>query len=156
MRVLVTGAAGFIGHHLVRALLERNHEVMAMVRQNTSNAWTGAKHLSLVKCDLTDSHGIDLVHRGVDVVVHAAAAMRGTMNEQLADTVTGTVNLLQAARAAGVRRIVGLSSLAVLDFRSVRAMTLIGEHVPVARAGETGGLFSSKDSAGEFVQAVRC
>jgi len=138
MRVLVTGAAGFIGHHLVHALLERDHEVMAMIRQNTPSPWTGAERLSLVKCDLTDSRGLDLGNRGVDVVVHAAAAMRGTLGEQLADTVTGTANLLQSARRAGIRRVVGLSSLAVIDFRSVRAMTLIDEDMPVARGGDTG------------------
>ena len=138
MRVLVTGAAGFIGQHLVHALLERNHEVVAMIRPNTPSPWTGAERLSVMKCDLTDSHAVDLGNRGVEVVVHAAAAMRGTLDEQLAGTVTGTANLLQAAREAGIRRIVGLSSLAVLDFRSMRAMTLIDEHVPVARAADTG------------------
>jgi nucleoside-diphosphate-sugar epimerase len=138
MRALVTGAAGFIGQHLVHALLERDHEVMAMIRPNTPSPWTGAERLSVVKCDLTDSQEVDLVNRGVDVVVHAAAAMRGTLGAQLADTVTGTVNLLQAARQARIRRIVGLSSLAVLDFRAVRAMTLIDEQVPVAQAGDTG------------------
>jgi nucleoside-diphosphate-sugar epimerase len=140
MRVLVTGAAGFIGQHLVHALLERDHEVMAMIRQNTPPSWTGTERLSVLKCDLTDTQGVDLGNRRVDVVVHAAAAMRGTLGEQLADTVTGTLNLLKAAREAGIRRIVGLSSLAVLDFRSVRAMTLIDERVPLPadRAGETG------------------
>jgi nucleoside-diphosphate-sugar epimerase len=91
-----------------------------------------------VKCDLTDSLGVDLGNLGVDVIVHTAAAMRGTLSEQLADTVTGTANLLQAARQARIRRIVCLSSLAVLDFRSVRAMALIDEHVPVALAGVIG------------------
>jgi nucleoside-diphosphate-sugar epimerase len=143
MRVLVTGAAGFIGQHLVHALLERDHEVMAMIRQNAPSSWTGAERLSVVKCDLTDSR-LDLGNRGIDVVVHAAAAMRGTLSEQLADTVTGTVNLLKAARAAGIRRIVGLSSLAVLDFRSVRAMTAIDERVSVARAEDTGAYTQAK------------
>jgi nucleoside-diphosphate-sugar epimerase len=138
MRVLITGAAGFIGQHLVHALLERDHEVLAMIRQHTPSSWTGAERLSVVKCDLTDSQGVDLANRGVDVIVHAAAAMHGTLTEQLADTVTGTVNLLQAAREAGIHRIVGLSSIAVLDFRSVRAMSLIDEHVPSARAGDAG------------------
>src|SRR5277367_873771 len=100
MRVLVTGAAGFIGQHLVHALLKRDHEVMAMIRPNTPGPWTGAERISVVKCDLKDSQGVDLVNRGVDGVVHAAAAMRGTLGEQLANTVTGTVNLLQAARQA--------------------------------------------------------
>jgi nucleoside-diphosphate-sugar epimerase len=138
MRVLVTGAAGFIGQHLVQALLERNHEVMAIIRQNAPSSWIGRERLSVVKCDLTDSQAINLENRRVDVVVHAAAAMRGTLHEQLAHTVNGTVNLLKAARNAGIRQIIGLSSLAVLDFRSVREMTLIDERVPVARAGDTG------------------
>ena len=138
MRVLVTGAVGFIGQHLVHALLTRNHEVMAMIRPNTPSPWTAAERLSVVKCDLTDSQGLDLGERGVDVVVHAAAAMRGTLREQLAHTVTGTVNLLQAARQAGIHRIVGLSSLAVLNLRSVRAMTLIDEQVAMSQAGDTG------------------
>lgn len=138
MRVLVTGATGFIGQRLVHALLERDHDVMAMVRPNAPRPWAAAERLSVVKCDLTDSQGVELGNRGVDVIVHAAAAMRGTLAQQLADTVTGTVNLLQGARQAGIRRIVGLSSLAVIDFRSVHAMTLIDEHAPVGRAGDTG------------------
>jgi nucleoside-diphosphate-sugar epimerase len=148
MRVLVTGAAGFVGQHLVHALLERDHEVMAMVRQNTPSSWTGAGRLSVVKCDLRDFQGADLGNRGIDVIVHAAAAMRGTLGEQLADTVSGTVNLLQRACQAGIRRIVGLSSLAVLDFRSVRAMSLIDEHMPVSvsvsGAGDSGAYSQAK------------
>jgi nucleoside-diphosphate-sugar epimerase len=117
---------------------------MAMIRPSTPSQWTGAKRLSVVKRDLTDSRGVDLGNRGIDVVVHAAAAMRGTLGEQLADTVTGTMNLLQGARQAGIRRIVGLSSLAVLDFRSVRAMTLIDEHVPMVRAEVAGAYAQAK------------
>jgi len=144
MRVLVTGAAGFIGQHLVHALLQRDHEVVAMIRQNMPGSWTGTERLSVLKCDLTDSQGVNLGNRGIDVIVHAAAAMRGTLGEQLAATVTGTANLLQAARVAGIRRVVGLSSLAVLDFRSVRAMTLIDERVPVGQAGATGFYIQAK------------
>jgi UDP-glucose 4-epimerase len=115
MRALVTGGAGFIGSHVVDALLARGDEVVAIDdlstgrRQNLEAALAGGGEL--VEADITDSAAVaDLFEtRRPELVCHLAAQMdvRRSVAEPVFDlgvNVAGTVNVLEAARATGVGR----------------------------------------------------
>lgn len=122
MKALVTGAGGFLGSRVVHALLERGHEVRALLRPASGDApahW-GAR-AEVVRADLRAPGTLDGLFEGVDVLVHLAATMRGTPHALFAGTVVCTENLLEAMRRVGsTRRIVLASSLAVYDWRSAR------------------------------------
>ncbi|MGB6308733.1 MAG: NAD-dependent epimerase/dehydratase family protein [Steroidobacteraceae bacterium] len=142
MKILITGAAGFIGEIVLGEVLGRKHQVIALVRSSSPSQWRGIENLEVLQRDLRYLQELDLKDRGIDVVVHLAAATKGNVTEQLQDTVLGTANLLNAARQCGIRRVVGISSVAVLDYLSVSPQGLIDEAVGVP-SGEGMGAYAT-------------
>lgn len=132
MKTMVTGASGFIGETVLDELLRRGHHPIALVRSAVPKRWSELENLEVMQADLLQSPLPDLRGRGIDVVLHLAAVTRQSASQHFADTVTATSNLLSAARRAGIRRIVTVSSIAVLDYRSVRSMAVIDERTPLA------------------------
>lgn len=118
MHVLLTGASGFLGSHLVEALQREGHEVRALVRPSSDRT-----HLHQVPCvvgDLVDSASLHPAVEGVQAVIHAAAKVddAGTLRDFRRVNVDGTTALLAASRQAGVGRFVFISSpSAVMDGR---------------------------------------
>jgi dihydroflavonol-4-reductase len=123
MLVAVTGASGYVGSHIVRALLEHGHGVRAMVRDASDPARTD--HLralgdpELAEADLTRGGSFDDAAQGCDAVVHAASSTRLTARDpqrEIVDVAVGaTRNVLEgAARSSSVRRVVQTSSVAAV------------------------------------------
>ena len=115
MTVLVTGVTGFTGGHLARGLERRGFPVRGLVRPSSHAHGHDleAENVTPVVGDLTDRASLDSVCRGIEVVYHIAASYRTagqTDDAYRAVNVTGTSNLLQAARGAGVRRFVHCST----------------------------------------------
>lgn len=119
--VLVTGGAGFIGSHLVTALLERGDRVRVLDNFSTGkreNLVAAASDIELHEGDLRESAACIAACRGADTVFHLGAL--GSVPRSIQDPITtnavnvlGTLNLLAAAREAGVRRLVFSSSSSV-------------------------------------------
>jgi predicted dehydrogenase/uncharacterized protein YbjT (DUF2867 family) len=108
--VLVTGASGFVGRHVVAALVRGDVPVRALVRDP---ARAPARYEAVVG-DITDASALERAVASADAVVHLAAATRATDPAVArAVNVEGARLLLEAAAAAGVRRIVALSTVAV-------------------------------------------
>lgn len=117
---LVTGGAGFIGSHLVRALLSRGHEVRVLddfSSGKASNLADVREQIELIDGSVADASTCDDACAGVDCVFHKAAAP--SVPKSIEDPITshfsnaqGTFNMLQAARAAGVRRFIFAGSSA--------------------------------------------
>ncbi len=123
MKVLVTGADGFIGSHLVEALLASGHDVRAFVLYNSSNSWGWLdrsptqilKQLDVFAGDIRDPHGVMESMKGCDAVLHLAALIAIPYSYHSPDTyvdtnIKGTLNVLQAARKIGVRRVIHTST----------------------------------------------
>ena len=120
---LITGAAGFIGSHLVETLLNRHERVIGLDnfssgRRENLDPFHGRKDFSLVEADIRDADQCRKACEGVHYVLHQAAqcSVPASIADPLATheiNVTGFLNVLLAARASGVRRIVFASSCAV-------------------------------------------
>src|ERR1700739_2685780 len=116
--VLVTGGAGFIGSHLADALLERGLAVRGLDNFLTGNRKNLNPRAELVEADIRELAAIEPAFAGVDCVFHTAALPRvglsigGPAETHLANVV-GTLNVLMAARTAGVRRVVYSGSSSV-------------------------------------------
>ncbi|HXJ84544.1 MAG TPA: NAD(P)-dependent oxidoreductase [Candidatus Methylomirabilis sp.] len=119
LNVLVTGAAGFLGQHVARALTRRGHQVRALIRSGTEVQVVGqAPWTEIYRADLrTDSVGP--AFDGVDGLVHVAARVTGSYSAQMADTVLGSERLLEAMAGSATRTLVLASSLSVYDWTAV-------------------------------------
>ena len=144
MKILVTGASGFIGGHVVAEILRRGHQAVALLRTPGPPAGEGRPGLETLVWDLSSAAGRpDLDGMAVDAVVHLAAALAGSREEQHATTVQGTVHLLDAMRAAGIRRLVGVSSIAVLDYVTPTPMSVIDESNPLPDEERGMGIYAA-------------
>ncbi|BAW07790.1 NAD-dependent epimerase/dehydratase family protein [Nocardia seriolae] len=135
MKVLVTGASGFLGGALVRRLVrDTDHEVSILVRR-TSNLRDLARVIDRVRRvegDLSDPESLDHAVTGVDIVFHSAARVdeRGTRARFWAENTVATSRLLAAAQTAGARRFVFISSPSALMDRDGGDQIDIDESVP--------------------------
>ena len=121
--ILVTGADGFIGSHLTEALIRRGYRVRAFVYYNSFNSWGWLDHCAddvkgqfeVVAGDIRDPHGVKAAMQGCDAVLHLAALIAIPFSYHSPDTyvdtnVKGTLNILQAARELGVKKVVHTST----------------------------------------------
>ncbi|NFV78561.1 SDR family NAD(P)-dependent oxidoreductase [Magnetospirillum aberrantis SpK] len=138
-RVLVTGAGGFIGSHLTEELVRRGFAVRSLVEYNSFNSWgwldSAAPEIraaiEVVSGDVRDPHAMRAAVAGCDLVLHLAALIAIPYSyvapQSYVDTnVTGTLNLLQAAREAGVSRFVHTSTSEV--YGTARFVPITEEH----------------------------
>lgn len=112
-RVLVTGATGFVGSHLVAALLAAGHRVRALARTTSDTRGLAAAGVEIAPGDVADRRAIDRAVAGVDAVVHAAGLVKALSERDfMAVNAAGTGNVAEACAAGGVKRLVIVSSLA--------------------------------------------
>lgn len=121
MNCLVTGGAGFIGHNLVRHLLEQGHGVRVLDNLSTGkrdNLEPYLGRIELIEGDLRSYHLVHEAVRGIEVIFHQGAlpSVPRSINDPITTNqvnVEGTLNVLEAARDKGVRRVVYASSSSI-------------------------------------------
>jgi NAD dependent epimerase/dehydratase len=122
-KTLVTGAGGFIGSHLVEQLVKDGYSVRAFVHYNSTSSWGNLDRLSrdilenveIVAGDLGDGFIVDHAVQGCDLVFHLGALIGIPYSyvapaAYLATNISGTVNVLEACRRHGVRRLIHTST----------------------------------------------
>jgi dihydroflavonol-4-reductase len=145
MKVFLTGATGFVGHHVARALAAEGAELRLLVRKSSNLAnlegVAGETHVG----DLSQPETLRSALAGCDAVVHVAADYRLWIPDPAAmyrANVDGTRELLRMAREAGVPRVVYTSSVATMHFRTDGIV--INEDTPVSLADMVGHYKRSK------------
>jgi dihydroflavonol-4-reductase len=149
MKVFVTGATGFVGHHVARELAAQGAELRMLVRRTSNLAnlegifqgSQGETHIG----DLSDPDSIKPALEGCDALMHVAADYRLWIPDPKAmyrANVDGTRELLRLAREAGVRRVVYTSSVATMGFRSDGL--IVNEDTPVSLDNMVGHYKRSK------------
>ena len=160
-KVLVTGAAGFIGSHLTERLVELGADVRAFVHYNALDrrGWldglAAAKSVDIHAGDITDADSVTSAMAGVDTVFHLAALIAIPYSYRAPESyirtnVLGTLNVLRAAQRAGVRRMVHTSTSEV--YGSARQVPITEEHPLQAQSPYA----ASKIGADKVVEAMVC
>lgn len=137
--ILVTGADGFIGSHLTEALVRMGCDVKAFVYYNSFNSWGWLdeapeeikNEIEVFAGDIRDPHGVKQAMQGCDVVLHLAALIAIPYSYHSPDTyvdtnIKGTLNILQAARELGVKKVVHTSTSEV--YGTARYVPIDEEH----------------------------
>jgi len=153
LTTLVTGAGGFVGSAVVRALLARGEAVRTLVRGPSANL-TGLE-VEVVTGDMRDAAATAGAMRGVASLYHVAADYRLWAKdpaEIVRTNIEGTRTVMTAARAAGVARIVYTSSVATLALND--AGTPVDETAPLAAENAIGAYKRSKVLAERLVEAM--
>ena len=117
MRVLVTGATGFIGGNLARALWSRGYEVRALVRPGSNTLTIDDTNIEPVRGDILDPESVHRAVQGCQVVFHCAAAYTFWARDPRSiyqTNIDGTAVVLEAARQAGVSRVVYTSTVSTI------------------------------------------
>jgi uncharacterized protein YbjT (DUF2867 family) len=141
LKIAVTGATGYVGHHVVRELLERGHNITAISRSGAKSSTASGKTLptfegvNYMGGDVATGRNLDQAFAGADVVVHLVGIIAEHRDQTFANVhVGGTKNVLAAAKKAGVKRYLHMSALG-------------------AKANAASGYSSSKFTAEELVRA---
>ncbi len=123
MKILVTGADGFIGSHLTEMLVKQGFDVRAFVLYNSFNTWGWLDHcdatvkgkFEIFTGDIRDPYGVKTAMKGCDVVLHLAALIAIPYSYHSPDTyidtnIKGTLNVVQAAKELGIQKVVQTST----------------------------------------------
>jgi NAD dependent epimerase/dehydratase len=139
MKILLTGADGFIGSHLTEALVRSGHDVRAFVMYNSFNSWGWLdqspkeikSQIDVFAGDIRDPNGVRIATKGCSAVIHLAALIAIPYSYHSPDTyvdtnIKGTLNVLQAARELGVSRVIHTSTSEV--YGTARFVPITEQH----------------------------
>jgi uncharacterized protein YbjT (DUF2867 family) len=115
MKVLVTGATGFVGPAVANAIVDAGHEVRVLERKPGSWRESGIRCQEAVQGDVTDLNSLRQATEGIDVVVHLVAIRQGGPEQFQRVMVGGTRNLIAASKERGVGRFVLMSALGTTE-----------------------------------------
>ncbi|WP_224364074.1 NAD-dependent epimerase/dehydratase family protein [Hyalangium versicolor] len=153
MRAFITGGSGFVGKRLIAALREKGHEVRALGRSEAAQAEVRLVGAEPVPGDLSDVEALKRGMEGCEIVFHSAAYVKtwGPRADFFEANVRGTENVLEAARASGVKRLIHVSTEAVLVDGS--PLVNVDETRPLPSA-PIGNYPSTKGAAERLVLSV--
>jgi nucleoside-diphosphate-sugar epimerase len=123
--VLITGGNGFLGRNLVLAVQGRGDTVRALASPTGDATWLEQRGAAIFRGDIRDSAALTAAMRGTDAVFHLVANMKawGPIHDARAVNVLGTENVCRAAVAAGVRRLIHVSTVMVYHMAIGRPVT---------------------------------
>lgn len=141
MRVLLTGATGFVGSHIIEDLVSNNHTVVATVRKSSNLKWIKDYPVQFEYCSLNDKEQLAKILSTVDVVVHCAGVVRALNWDGYYNTnVIGTQNLVQAAlkNKTNIKKFIYISSQAAMGpSQTETPKTLTEKENPVSNYGKS-------------------
>lgn len=159
--ILVTGADGFIGSHLVEHLLEQGYGVKPFVYYNSFGSWgwldtlpaAVKSELDVFSGDVRDPHGVKVAMKGCDSVMHLAALIGIPYSYHSPDTyidtnIKGTLNVLQAARELGVEKVVQTSTSEV--YGTAQTVPIAEDHPLVGQSPYSASKIAADQLAMSF------
>lgn len=154
MKVLVTGANGFLGAWVTKALVQENYEVVVLVRKNSDRSDLEGLNIQYAIGDVTDPASLEKAFVGIDSVFHLAGVVAYKKSQRaLMERVNidGTKNVVEACRKNKVRRLVHLSSVTAIG-AGFSPDEILNENSPFNLGHLNLGYFETKRAAEEIVK----
>lgn len=136
---LVTGASGALGSAIVDRLLAEGHHVRIFVRRPPERI---PSNVEVALGDLGDAVAVERAVKGAAIVIHAGAAMKGPWAAFQCATIVGTRNVLDAAAKHGVKKLVHISSMSVIDWAGGGTNSAVTEKTPYEPHAESRGSYT--------------
>lgn len=155
MKVLVTGANGFLGSWLTRALVEKGHDVSILVRPTSDLSELSGIPFTKVYGDVTDLDSLNKAFKGIEGVFHLAGVVAYKKKDRpLMDRVNveGTRNVLDAIEKQNVKKLLHLSSVVAIG-ASNSPKVILNEDSPYTISDLNLGYFETKKAAEDLVKA---
>jgi predicted dehydrogenase/nucleoside-diphosphate-sugar epimerase len=156
-KILVTGANGLIGRHLVRRLLQEGNRVRLFVRRQPPPEFMNDSNIEVFLGDLGDPAAVYQAVAGTEIVYHVGAAMKGSAHDHESGTVCGTQNIVDSVQRHNVQRLVYISSLSCLYAAAAQRGDVITEDWPIEPSPSKRGAYTQAKTAAEKIvlDAVR-
>jgi len=156
-RILVTGATGLIGRHLVRQLLQKGDRVRIFVRRQPPAEFMNDSNVEVFLGDLGDPAAVDQAVAGTEIVYHVGAAMKGGADDHERGTVCGTQNIVEGVLRHDVQRLVYISSLSCLHAAASGRGAVVTEDWPIEPSPTKRGAYTQAKTEAEKIvrDAVR-
>jgi dihydroflavonol-4-reductase len=122
MRVLVTGAAGFVGLNITSALCKAGHEVRAFLRPSSNKKYISEYPVEIMEGDLLNPHDVNVAASGMTAIIHCAGVTSGFKKDReiaWLTNVDGTKNVIAAANKAKIQRLVYTSSTSTVGYGGI-------------------------------------
>ncbi|MBL9015332.1 MAG: NAD-dependent epimerase/dehydratase family protein [Myxococcales bacterium] len=150
--ILVTGASGNLGRAVIARLREQGRAVRGFSRRAAAETRPG---FETAAGDLADAAAVDAAVAGTEIVIHCGAVMKGTWDEHRAGTVVGTQNVIDACRKHGVKQLVHISSMSVVDWAGSAGKGPVTEQAATEpRPDERGAYTRAKLEAEQLVRTA--
>jgi nucleoside-diphosphate-sugar epimerase len=142
MKVLVTGASGFLGSHIAEQLSEQGHTVVALVRKTSNRTFlTKLRNVVFAEGTVEDRDSVERAMDGVDAIIHSAGIVKARSEAEFyATNVKGTANMIEGAAAvcaSRLKRFVHVSSLEAAGPSRDGSPVPIDQEMPVTRYGKS-------------------
>jgi nucleoside-diphosphate-sugar epimerase len=142
IKVLVTGASGFLGCRIVRKLTQSGFEVRALVRKSSKTDHICLPGVELFLGDVTDAESLKPAFIGIDFVIHAAADTRGTEEGARFVTIQGTRNILDLCVSNAIKKLIYISSCSVYGVADCQEGQTVEESSPLELFPECRGAYT--------------
>lgn len=153
-KILVTGGTGFLGKKLVRTLTAEGYPVRVLARKLADTEFPEKAGAEIFFGDVADPSSLAEAVRGADVLIHAAAGTSGTKRDSETGTLEGTRNVLKQCKAAGVKKLIYISSCSVYGINGLKKNRVVTEESPLERFPSKRGYYSAFKQQAEGLVAA--
>ncbi|MEJ2628860.1 MAG: NAD(P)-dependent oxidoreductase, partial [bacterium] len=130
MKILITGASGFLGQHIIKKLSDEGADLVALIRPTSKIEHLKPYKIHYIVGDIRNEESLQKAMQGVDAVVHAVTTKFGNEDDFYAENVESTRRLLELSRQQNIKRFVFISSIDVYDHAQCKNGTVLTEESP--------------------------
>ncbi len=141
-KILITGATGYLGTEVTRQLVNAGYYIRAFVRKTSNTEKLEKLGIELFYGDIRELEVLKEAAQDMNIIIHIAAALKGTEDFMIKSCVEGTKNVSEAALYANIKRVIYVSSFSVYEYFHIKNKTILNEKSQLETHSEQRGIYS--------------